>query len=197
MDTATQKYFQFSPYRVDGMKVPGFNWEKFQDKIDTLPDNLYSVLVDENTINFIKSLTQKYIQLSVQGPDVARIIRDIVIGDVFIGDMPQEIARRLGIDPALAREIANQIVSQLFQPVLVDIKRVQAARFPNRIAQKVFGPSSPPQGPPSVTQHPAANSPQPRVTPPPPRQTSTPMQHNYQGEGLPESGGNVIDLRQK
>ncbi len=168
-----------NPYWVDGRGTVGFNWERFQDKIDVISEVLFALLVAEETSEFIKLLTQKYVQLSVQGPDMARLIRDIVIGDVFIGDMPQEISRRLGIDPTTAREIANQVVSQLFTQVLEDIKKVQAAKFPGRLPAK---PQEQSVG--SRVQGTGG-------------QIHQPHQNHYQGEELPESGGNIIDLRQK
>ena len=113
----------------------------------------------------------------MQGQDVARLVRDIAIGDVFIGDMPTEISKRLGIDPATAREIANQIVAQLFTPALEDIKKVQAAKFPGRLPakQQEQGIGSRVQG---------TNA-----------QTHQQHQNHYQREELPESRGNIIDLR--
>lgn len=156
-------------------------WEKLQDKIDKIPMSLYNLMVDNKTSLFVESLTQKYIQLSVQGPDVARLIRDVVIADVFLGDMPQEIQRRLGLDPATAREVANLIVSQLFAPILEEIKQVHRQKFPNRIAQPSQNPALSEKGLGLGGQ-------------------AVPPQHqahagHYQGEDLPESGGNIIDLR--
>lgn len=166
-----QNYFQFSPFFIDAAEMSDLDWERLQNKIDQLPPALINLLTDNKTSGFIESLTQKYIQLSVQGPDVARLIRDIVIGDIFIGDMPQELARRLGVDPAAAREIANQIVSQLFTGALDDIKKVQAEKFPGRLPAKPVPPV-------------------PQTKP-----AEMPKSEHYQGEDLPESGGNIIDLR--
>lgn len=182
MPTTLNEYFLFSPYYIDDSETPGFNWEKFQDRIETISEVLFVLLVDEATSEFIKSLTQKYIQLSVQGPDIARLIRDVVIADVFIGDMPQEMSKRLGIDPQLAREIANQIVSQLFTPVLEDLKKLHKEKFPGRLPEKQAAsitPVPPPSGQPPISN------------------TQPPATKHYQGEELPESGGNLIDLRSK
>ena len=169
-----QKYFQFSPLFVGSETMSDLDWERLNTKIDKLPQTLADFLADSKTPGLLDSLTQKYIQLSAQGPDVARLIRDVVIADVFIGDMPQELSRRLGIDQQLAREVANQIVSQLFTPVLEDLKKVHREKFPGRI--------------PSVQR--PASSVQPPTMPPP-----QPASQKYQGEELPESGGNIIDLR--
>ena len=168
-----QKYFQHSPFFVGSTTISDSAWERLQDKIDRLPPALANLLTDFKTSDFVERLTQKHIQLSVQGPDVARLIRDTVIGDIFIGDMPQEIANRLGVDQTLAREVANQIISQLFTSVLEDIRKVQNIKFSGRLPAKPF-PSTAPQV----------------------RPVQPPISH-YEGEGLPESGGNIIDLRNK
>lgn len=166
-----QTYFQFSPFFAGSEEMSDLTWERLQEKIDRIPTSLNNFLVDNKTSALIETLTQKYIQLSVQGPDVARLIRDVVIGDIFIGDMPKEISNRLGVDSTLAREVANQIVSQLFTPVLDDIKKVQNERYPGRLPAKPTLQVTVPQIKPAET--------------------------HYQGEELPESGGNIIDLRNK
>ena len=179
MPLQLNEHLRLNPYFVDTSATPGFNWERFQDKIDVISDNLFALLVDEATSEFIKSLTQKYIRLSPQGPDVARLIRDVVIADVFIGDMPQELSRRLGIDQQLAREVANQIVSQLFTPVLEDLKKLHREKFPGRLPAK-----------PATQQVPGDRF---QVS----GQSGQAQPQKYQGEELPESGGNIIDLRNK
>lgn len=173
------KYLTLSPYFVDTKKTSDSAWKNFQNKINRMPESLYNFLIDVKTAEFIGSISQKYIQLSVQGPDVARLIRDIVIGDIFIGDMPKAIAERLGVDQTLARDVANQIVSQLFTPVIEDIKKVQNERYPGRL--------------PSV-QRPASSE-QMQTQPPALPPQVKPAEKHYQGEELPESGGNIIDLR--
>src|SRR3989344_3105278 len=132
-----QQYFIYSPFFTGSTEMPELAWEKLQDKIDELPQSLANLISDAETAEFLEALTQKYVQLSVQGPDIARLIRDVVIADVFIGDMPKEIPARLGIDPATAREVANQIVSQLFAPVLEDLKKVHREKFPGRLPDKL------------------------------------------------------------
>ena len=177
MQPLLQKYFKFSPFFVDSASMPDLDWERLQNKIDQLPPTLVNLLTDNKTSQFVETLAQKYIQLSVQGPDVARLIRDVVIGDIFIGDMPKEISNRLGVDQALAREVANLIVSQIFTPVLEDIKKVQAEKFPGRLPakpqRKDIGSRVQDTGEQTHQQHTG----------------------HYQGEELPESGGNIIDLR--
>jgi len=173
-----QEFLDLSPYYVDNSKTPGFNWERFQDKIDTISEVLFVLLVTEETSEFIKSLTQKYIQLSVRGLDIARIIRDVVLADIYIGDMPGQISSKLGVDQNVATEIARAIVSQLFAPVIEDIKKMQLQKFGKL-------PSS------STPQQPRQN-----FAPQNLGGQARPPQH-IPGEELPETGGNIIDLRNK
>jgi len=104
-----QKYFQFSPFFVDSKSMSNLDWEKFQDKIDKIPPSLYDLLVDDKTSRFVEALTQKYIQLNTQGPEIARIIRDVILADIYIGDMPAQFSSKLGVDQNTALEIARII----------------------------------------------------------------------------------------
>jgi hypothetical protein len=162
-----QKYFQFSPFFVDSKSMSDLDWEKFQDKIDKMPPPLYNLLVDDKTSRFIEALIQKYIQINTRGPEIARIIRDVILADIYIGDMPAQISSKLGVDQNTALEIARAIVSQLFAPVIEDIKKLQLQKF-----GKLPGSSTPQSSP------------------------QRPLQH-IPGEDLPETGGNIIDLRSK
>jgi len=162
MREGLQKYFQLSPFFVDSTSMTDLDWEKLQDKIDKLPARLADLLVDDATSDFIEMLTPKYPQLSARGADIARIIRDVVIADIYIGDMPAQISSKFGVDQNTALEIARTIVSQLFAPVIDDIKKIQLQKF-----GRLLGSG-------------AAQSSTPRPIP---------------GADLPESGGNIIDLR--
>lgn len=168
MPILLDEHLSLSPYFVDNSGTPGFNWEKFQNKIDEISESLFGTLVDDTTSEFIKSLTQRYAQLGTQGSDIARIIRDVVLADIYIGDLPAQISSKLGVDQNMALEIARAIVSQLFAPVIDDIKKLQLQKF-----GKLPGPSTPQQSP-----------------------QTRPPQH-IPGEELPETGGNIIDLRSK
>jgi hypothetical protein len=89
------------------------------------------------------------------------------MAEIFIGDMPTQISSKLGIDQGAALEIARAIVSRLFAPAIDDIKRLQLQKF-----GKLPGSSA--------QQTSQTKAPQP-----------------VPGEDLPETGGNIIDLRSK
>lgn len=199
MPLTHQKYLQYSPFFVDTAEMSDLDWEKLNKKIDKMPQSLADFLVDAKVSEFMELLTQKYIQLSVQGSDIARLIRDVVIADVFIGDMPQELSRRLGIDQTVAREVTNLIVSQLFAPVLEDLKKVHRERFPGRLPVKPQeqGMESRVQGSGQNWQAPPPHAYPSYKTSDEESKASEGAAKHYQGENLPESGGNIIDLRTK
>ncbi len=163
MATSAQQGFLLSPYWVDGLGTPSFDWEKYQDKIDILSGNLYDTLVSGDTLVLIESIVKKYSLSPTQGSDVARCVRDVILTDIYIGDMPAQISSKLGVDQNVAVEIARAIVSQLFAPVIDEIKKLQLQKF-----GKLPGSSTP--------QQPSAQRP-------------------VLGADLPETGGNIIDLR--
>lgn len=166
-----QKYFQFSPFFTDSTSMSDLDWDELQDKIDKLPPVLSNILTSYKTSEFIENLTLRYSQSSKQGSDVARIIRDVVLADIYVGDVPAQISSKLEIDQNMALEIARAIVSQLFAPVIEDIKKLQLQKF-----GKLPGSSTSQQTTPSGQ-------------PKPPQQII--------GEELPETGGNIINLRSK
>jgi hypothetical protein len=169
MTNQIQQDFRLSPYWVDGMNIPSFDWEKFQNQIDSLNENLYTLLTSNEAVILIKGFVSQYNFSLMQGSEIARVLRDTILSNIFIGDMPLEISKRLNIDLGVATGIANQIVSQIFAPALDDIKKLQAVKFPGRVGQ------------PQQTQQPT------------PQPLSVPRQ--FQGANLPETGGNIIDLR--
>lgn len=159
--TDLDKYFQYSPFFVDSTSMSDLDWDNLQNKIDLLPQNISDVLVDAKTADFIGQIVTQNGLGDVQGVELARIIRSVSIGELYLGDFISMIATKLQIDQTKAKEIANMIISQLFGPAIEDIKKVQIQKF---------GSSA---------------------------QSTAPTTNHYPGEDLPETGGNIIDLRQK
>lgn len=156
-------------------------WGDFYTKIKLLPESVVAVLFDEDTSNLLEKMCLGFNLSPEQSASLSRLVRAVLIADFYIGDMPTEITKRLGVDQNTGREIANQIVSLLFADSIEDIKKVQAAKFPDRVAQKRTPP------PPTTPQ---------------PRQNFSPQNLGGQaksvpGAELPETGGNIIDLRSK
>lgn len=155
-----------TPYDIDIGNLNSHDLEGFISRTLALPQALGRVLTSFSTAEFIEEKLGAAFKLSDnQKNDIARIIRDIILADIYIGDMPAQISSKLGIDQNVATEIARAIVSQLFALVIDDIKKLQLQKFGKL---------------PSSNQQQPARSPQ-----------------HIPGEELPETGGNIIDLRDK
>lgn len=116
----------FSPYFVD---LNESDQDRYFDRFDALPEKLLDLLLDEKTYNIVQSLNMEYLKVGPSNPEISKLIREVVLADTYIGDMPGQISSRLGIDANTAREVAKQIVSQLFAPAMEDLKKVQTAKF--------------------------------------------------------------------
>lgn len=158
-----------TPYDVDIGSLNSNDLEGFISRTLALPQILGRILTNFSTAEFIEEKLGVVFGLNTnQKKEIARIIRDVILADIYIGDMPAQISSKLGVDQSMATEIARAIVSQLFAPVIEDIKKLQLQKFGKL-------PNS--------------------STPQPPQQ-ARPPQH-IPGEELPETGGNIIDLRSK
>ncbi len=168
-----KKYMRFSPYFVtDSLPLNDLALDKFEEKVEKLSPSAKDILMSPQSSRFIEKIVASKNLSEVQGQDIARIVRDVILADIYIGDMPAEISKRLGIDPGTALEIARAIVSQLFAPVIEDIKKLQLQKF---------------------RKLPGSNQQQPRQNFAP--QNLGGQAQYIPGEELPETGGNIIDLR--
>jgi len=90
-------------------------------------------------------LTAENYELSEsQTSKIAGTIRELILGKIFIKDFPITISSKLGIDDIKAGEIANKIISKSFGPIIEDLKRIQRAKFPDKIME--LRKESQPQG---------------------------------------------------
>lgn len=165
-----KKEINLSPYCVDTLEMNGSEWKTFQDKADKLSPRLAELLMAEPFTILLLSVMKRYNLNQDQGTNIARIVRAIAFADLYIGDMPSQLASRLDIDQSTAREIASIVVAQGFGQSLEEIKTIQTNKFGK------FPQASPPQNP--------ASRPQMQSSP-----------QKIPGEDLPETHGNLIDLR--
>jgi hypothetical protein len=137
--------------------------EAFYSKVKTLPSRVIDILFGLDTADIIKKICTAANLNTQQSAELSRLIRKVLIADIYIGDMPAQISLKLGVDQNTALEIARTIVSQLFAPAIEDIKKLQLQKFGKLPGQSI------------------------------PQQVKPPQQ--IPGEDLPETGGNIIDLR--
>ena len=94
----------------------------YASDLENLKENLKDILRSEQTAQKIFSI-RKNANLSLyQGELIASIVRDIVLGYVFLGDMTTEIEKRLKVDEQMAGEIGDQILGEIFAPVWKELE---------------------------------------------------------------------------
>lgn len=127
--------FYFTPYTVDviGLDNP-LDIRNYDNKFKYISGEIEKIIYDFSTAEFIEERLTITFRLSPeQKITVTRIIRDVLLNYIFIGDMPKEIQARLKVDQDTASKITAMIVSQLFGPAIEEIKKAQSTAFPNRL----------------------------------------------------------------
>jgi hypothetical protein len=196
----------YEPYRVDldTISQDASALQSFNGKILAMSESVRDIFFDATTTTFFIDMANKYDFSKNQSAELSRIVRDVLLGDLFIGDMPQMILTKLKLPPEQAKEITNQIITVLFAPAIAHIKVMQKEKFPDRIAQVVASaqPQNPAQQQP-IPQRPAPPQSQPQMLQHHPRPVGPPQQP-LQSQGQPVSNqvkmpninlDNVIDLR--
>ena len=89
--------------------------------------------------------------------ELTRIVRDVLLGDLFIGDTSATISQKLNMDPQTAQQIRDKIVKELFAPAIEDIKKIQREKFPDRVAQRNTSTMLQPPKPPEIKTTMAVN----------------------------------------
>ena len=160
----------YSPYEIDMEKLSSVptELEIFTHKFVGLPRNIKDIML-LTAPGFIWTLAQNYNLTEEQSGNISRIIRDILLGDLFAGDMSQTISERLELDQQTAQQIRDKLVKELFAPAIEDIKKIQREKFPDRVGQG------------------SANTPRPAMPQPP----APPQMKN----APPVNQSNIIDLR--
>jgi hypothetical protein len=138
----------------------------FYLKARSLSGPILDILFGVETPTAIKNIYAPFGLTPEQSAGVTRLIRKILIAQIYIGNMATEIQTIIQSDSGRARELANALVSGLFADALPEIKKIQFDKFKQL-------PQSQPQAQP------------PQNTPP----------KKIIGEDIPETHGNIINLR--
>lgn len=125
----------YNPYEIDleELLANQKNWDVFANKFIKLPINIKNILSPSSTSDYLKNLSEDLNFNHDQSAELSRIIRDVLLGDLFIGDMVQNISDRMNLALDEAKKMGNLIVSELFRPAIEDIKKLQAEKFPEKI----------------------------------------------------------------
>lgn len=124
-----------TPFNIDLHSVNSEDFfAEYIQRVRSLPESVKNVLMDTSTAEFIEeNLGPNFNLTSEQKTEITRIIRDVLLEDLFIGDMAQSISARMRVAPDEAKRIKDSIVSVLFKTATEDIKKLQTDKFPEKV----------------------------------------------------------------
>ncbi len=105
--------------------------DKFNDVASKLPLTIQAILFSEETPKIIAGIYSQFNLSEEQSASLSRLIRKVLVAEVYIGNMIREIQTRLQVPETTARSLANAMAQQLFAPAINEIKAVQSAKFSN------------------------------------------------------------------
>jgi len=127
------QYFISSPFFAGFKDFNSPERKSFVESFENLPQKLKDLFVSMDVAAEIYSIHPGYTLKEAQVKLLAQIVRGVLLGTIFIGDMVFKIKSELGIDENTARDIANTLTSKIFSLALEDIKRLQHYNFSDKI----------------------------------------------------------------
>ena len=132
----------FDPIKVDDLYFAQHEEEQnqFYQQLKTLPGSIAGVLFGMETAAMIEKISQEKKLNQKQSEEFSRLIRKILTAEVYLGNIVQELKNKLSVTEETAKELANDLISQLFDESLEDIKKLHVEKF-GRPAAEVATPS--------------------------------------------------------
>src|SRR3989344_2387947 len=133
----------FDPIKVDDLYFAQHEEEQnqFYQQLKTLPGSIPGVLFGMETATIIEKISQEKKLNQRQSEEFSRLIRKILTAEVYLGNIVQELKNKLSVTEETAKELANDLISQLFDESLEDIKKLHVEKF-GRPAADVATPSN-------------------------------------------------------
>ena len=128
-------YFTASPYFAGFDSYESPERKIFLSSFRSLSPSLREFLSSATTASTIFTTGQSYNLDDNQIFTLAKSVRELLTGKIFIKDFPITLSSKLGIDDIKAGEIADKLISKSFGPIIEDLKRIQRNKFPDRISQ--------------------------------------------------------------
>lgn len=136
----------FTPYDIDISNLSPKELENYISRTLELPQAVGRLLTNFTTAEFISDKLGLEFNLNIdQKKEIARIIRNVILADIPIKDMPNVISERLPTDIGTAGKITNLITNNLFGSIIDEIQEFQNQKFKNKQESKPQKQFSQPQ----------------------------------------------------
>lgn len=126
-------YLQFSPYFAQQDIEKNEERAEFLKLFNGLPQTVKNLLVSLDVAEKVVNIGKTFGLDEFDTEGLSFAIRKIVAGEVFIGNGVEFIANETGLPNERAKNVLGLIVKEVLSPALEDIKKIQAAKFPQRI----------------------------------------------------------------
>lgn len=122
----------YDPYDayLDKIGNDRFRYNQLHDKLKKLTMNFQDFIFDTIPGNFIKDrLSIPYGLNESQSKELAIIVLELILADIYLGNITNEIQNRLAVDSMKTKTIAGLIVAELFRPILEELKKKHIEKF--------------------------------------------------------------------
>ncbi|KKS01465.1 MAG: hypothetical protein UU54_C0004G0013 [Candidatus Yanofskybacteria bacterium GW2011_GWA2_41_22] len=141
MDNELEQYLSFSPYFA-GMNTESSDIRSgFIEQFSKLPLPIKQLLTSTSTTQIMFSIGQENGLEDVTTEYLAKMIRHVLMGEIFIKDLPNLLVSALNLSPDQATAINKRVLNELFVPITNDLKKIQQAKFPDRLSASPIVPS--------------------------------------------------------
>lgn len=116
--------------------------ELFYAKINALPETIQNILLSVGLEETLEKTSGQFNLKPEQIGALTRLVRDIIITDVYFGNLVNELKLRLHLDEEGAKTVAAQLISEIFSPALEDFKKEHKEKFKKGVVETPNPPLS-------------------------------------------------------
>src|SRR3989344_4746860 len=182
MPVSISELINFDPYNVYTLEIKGnsFKSAQFMDALMALNQDIRTFVFESEMPHQLKdSIAIPFKLDEKKSSELAKLLMEIILGWVYLGDVIKQIGERLQLDQETAKQIAAIVINQIFQPILPQLKQMHIQKFSAQVSPEVSNQSvvRPVQNEVRVPEVPKLLPPRPPVV------------------AQPKSSNNVVDLR--
>lgn len=146
MDEITAEYFEYTPFHAGALTEDAQSRERFYSTYEFLPEQVRELMVSLSVADHVRGIVEREGLRLAQGRAIARVIRDVLTGDLFIKEAAARLVQVANISELTAQRIMDDVVKNIFSLVVDEIRKTQREKFSDKLgaaSQKPVVPSQP------------------------------------------------------
>lgn len=129
------QYLQFSPYFAQDDIERDEERSMFLKSFDGLPQKIKDLMASMEMAEKIMNIGITFGLDEFDTEAVSLAVRKIATGDIFVGNGADFIANETELPKERAKSLVSLIINEVLAPALDDIKKIQAQKFPEKVAR--------------------------------------------------------------